>query len=475
MLLRFGFLALFAGVVHGQTLPTNARFVMSHFKSDGGGGDERLYVSWSPDGLDWRALNNGQPVWQPPRWEPFWNVVRDPAIIFHDGYYWVAYTAGNYGRGANFGLVRSADLLNWTDVGPVNIALPGATAQFTWSPIFFTDGDGSVHVIVATSPTGSSTFELDQMRVHETHPLNAEWTQWSIPVPLELPDLRNNDCWIWKEGATYHAAYADFDRGGAVVHATSQHLITGWVRDKVLGYNSQEGNIVLPLPDGGYRLYLETGNGPGGVPSTYRTCDFTAEFTAPTPQVSVISDVPIRNGKLCAAHAVLPLAGWEPQAMPALLPTQRTPLADPEADGLNNLLEHALGTSPTAFTPPARRPQPWSGLLPAGLYPGVRFDWFPSSADVSVRVEASADGAAWTMGGLVVEANTLLSNGLMRTYVRAAEPMERPMLLRVRATQAATSSAQALSAVSSTETKAVRRPVIRKPPRRYWWLRFWRR
>ncbi len=106
-------------------VPAGSRFVMSHFKSNNHGGDERLYISVSPDALNWTALNGGNPVWQPVGWAGFENVVRDPAIIFNSGYYWVAYTSGHYGRHASFGLVKSTDLLNWTLVGEIACVLPG--------------------------------------------------------------------------------------------------------------------------------------------------------------------------------------------------------------------------------------------------------------------------------------------------------------------------------------------------------------
>jgi hypothetical protein len=75
---------------------------MSHFGGNDGGGIEKLYISVSPDGINWEALNGGNPVWEPAGWAPFQNVVRDPSIVYANGYYWVAYTSGNYGKGASF-------------------------------------------------------------------------------------------------------------------------------------------------------------------------------------------------------------------------------------------------------------------------------------------------------------------------------------------------------------------------------------
>ena len=102
--------------------------------------------------------------------------------------FWVAYTSGTYGRHASFALIKSADFLNWTFVGDISTAIPGATDSLTWGPIFFRDGDGSIHILVAISLTGGGTFNpTPDLRVHEMHPLDAGFTQWSAPVPLPLP------------------------------------------------------------------------------------------------------------------------------------------------------------------------------------------------------------------------------------------------------------------------------------------------
>jgi hypothetical protein len=442
-MLRFLLPLLVAGgVVAAQTLPPEARLVMSHFKSNGGGGDERLWISWSPDGIHWTALNGGNPVWQPPGTPEIYSVVRDPTIIFHEGYYWVAYTSGSYGRGNTFGLIKSADLLNWTIVTAVDASVQGATDPFTWSPIFFEDGDGSIHVIVAISRVSGFNFDVfPDLHVYEMHPVSADWTQWSTPVPLDLPDPNNNDCWVWKEGTTYHAAYADFARGGAVVHATSQNLVTGWVRDRVLGYNSQEGNIVLPIPGGGYRLYLEVGNGTGGTPSTYRTADWTQDFSSATPQVSVISDVPMRNGKICAARGTETFATWRSRYLSSLPSSEQSPSADPEADGMTNLAEYSLGTDPTSFSPGFIRPQSYVRTLAGQQYGGIIFPWLRQAADMLLSPELLVSPGVWSSApaDVIVESLTLMSDGTTRVQARSTRPVaaSAATLLRTRTTASA--------------------------------------
>jgi hypothetical protein len=408
-----------------QNLPPEARFVMSHFKADGGGGDERLYISWSPDGLNWTCLNNGLPVWQPPGWQGFLNVVRDPSIIFVNGSYWVAYTSGNYGKGNTFGLVNSTDLLTWTFVASVDVTLPGATDQLTWNPVFFEDGDGSIHATIAISPVGGSQYNcVPYMRVHEVHPVNADWTQWSTPAPLDLPDSNTNEGWIWKEDDTYHINYVSFVRGGQIVHATSKNLVTGWGEDKILGFGSQEGGMILPKPGGGYRLYLEPGNGTA-TDIGYRTCDFDNTLSNPTPQVRVNATVPMRNGKMCAAHGAMTFAQWQSAHLASVPIERRGPLADADDDGLSNLIEYSMGSDPLVHTDASSRPRIYTRTTAAGSYVGIIYETLYSSWDVSPAGEVKIGDNPWMDRPPAAwrESVALLSNGTVRCHLRSMQPI----------------------------------------------------
>jgi hypothetical protein len=448
-----------SGVLSGQTLPPEARLVMSHFKV-GGGGDERLYVSWSPDGLNWTCLNNGLPVWQPPGW-PFSDVVRDPTIVFANGCYWVAHTSGNYGKGNTFGLVKSTDLLNWTFVVSVDATLPGATDQLTWNPVFFEDGDGSIHATIAISPTGGSQYNpVPNMRVHEIHPVNADWTQWSTPVPLDLPDSNTNEGWIWKEADTYHIAYISFSRSGQLIHATSKNLVSGWGSDKVLGYGSQEGPMILPKPGGGYRLYLEGGNSIG---TGYKTCDFDETLSNPTPQTLVNATVPMRNGKICAAHGTMTFSQWQNAYLSGVPIERRGALADADDDGLANVIEHSLGTNPLVYTDAIERPRPNARSGPDGFHAGFVFELVRSSVDVSGAGEIKIGANAWsrTLPDFMVESITLLSNGLVRQYVRTTQPLANDaVLFRYSATLNTAAPAAAPSTSVRTAAKVNRKRIL---------------
>lgn len=432
-----------------SSLPIGTRFVMSHFKADGGGGDERLYISHSLDGQNWTALNNGQPVWQPPNWSGFNNVVRDPAITFANGFYWVAYTSGNYGNHASFGLVKSADLLTWTFVMEVPAGVAGATKQLTWNPVFFEEGDGSIHVFISISPSQAVPYSpIPGMRIHEMHPLDPEWTQWSVPVPVALPSTNQNEFWVWKEGDVYHGLYIDLkQQGSPMVHVISRDLVREWGNAQVLGFHNQEGPMVLPIPEGGYRLYAEGGN--SALAAGYRTCDFTSAFASPTTQVPVNATVPMRNGKITAARRTLSFSQWQTQQLGAVPAERRGPLADADDDGLANLLEHAMGADPRVPTLAGEQPEVFGRNLGGERYVGLRFAWLRTSSDVKAFAEVLRAPVPWSRApsDVFVESIALLSNGTTRVTARTAQPVlfSGAVMLRVTATLQAAGTAAPLS------------------------------
>jgi hypothetical protein len=384
-------------------LPPGTRFVMSHFKNDGGGGDERLYISISPDGLNWTALNGGNPVYQPPGWQPFQNVVRDPSIVYANGTYWVAYTSGNYGNHASFGLAKSTDLLSWQYVGEVSTAIPGGTNQLTWSPCFFQDGDGSVHVFVSTSVDQGPQYNPSHLHSYEVHPVSADWLQWSAPVQVQLPESVSNEMWVWKEGETYHAVYIDFLQRASYFHVTSSTLLGPWGGAQLLGYNSQEGGFMLKRPEGGYRFYAETGNS-GSVP-TYLYSDLNDAFQTLTSQTLVTSTVGMRNGKPIAAPDGTTYDDWRAAFPPKETSSLTDPLGDPDGDSIPNLLEYATGSDPMSGAEPVRIASWGSRDIPCVVYRLTN-----GLSDIAATPQVSTDLQTWTAATTPLS-RTVMSDG----------------------------------------------------------------
>ena len=404
-------------------LPVGTRFIMSHFSHQ-----EKLWISVSPDGLAWTALNGGAPVWEPPGYQSFINVVRDPAIIYEGGAFWVAYTSGNYGKHASFGLLRSTDLLHWSFVGEISTQIPGATDPLTWSPTWFRDGDGAVHLFVNISPVNGSTYDpVPGMRTHEMHPLNEAFTAWSAPLVVELPSANTNEFWVWKEGDTYHAIYISFappssDRS-QWFHVVSDNLTSGWREPRKLGFHSEEGGMLVRMPDGGYRFFLEPGN--VGNPPGYRWCDADEALTQFSGQQRVTATVPMRNGKMILAPGVFTYADWKASRLAAVPAADQAPGADPDHDRNDNLLECLLDLEPLVPDTTASRMEAGISLSGATQFLSLRYRCLPALGGVSHRVEVSPDLSNWHSGPVVtLQAATMLSDGSEQVWVRDTTPID---------------------------------------------------
>ncbi|MDB6150663.1 MAG: arabinofuranosidase [Chthoniobacter sp.] len=390
-------------------LPPGTRFIMSHFGADGGGGDERLYISISPDGVNWTALNNGQPVWQPAGWAPFGNVVRDPSIIFANGFYWVVFTSGNYGHHASFGLVKSADLVNWTFVQEVLMSVPFTNDPLTWSPIFYHDLETGVHVFVAFSRINGSQYNLiPDMTIYELHPMNFDFTSWSVPEKLKLPFANTNEFYVWREGPTYHAIYVVFP-GGYWVHSTASSLTGVWTGTQNLGRNSMEGGMMLRRPEGGYRFYVEPGN--GGTPPGFVFFDLDETMTPLTHAQPLKATVPMRNGKMIAAPNTTTYSQWQQLFLADLPADQQRPESDPDQDGQINLHEFANGAHPKLSSQYGLPTPVFSSRRQEGKLRAVRYRRLMSAANVSRAFEASHDLKTWEDQQFSSSSRTLFTDG----------------------------------------------------------------
>jgi len=325
-------------------------------------------------------------------------------------------------------LVKSTDLLAWTFVGEISTALPGATDPLTWNPAFFRDGDGFIHLFISLSPTGGTQFNpVPAMRTHAMRPLNADFTAWSTPEQVALPDSNTNEFWAWKEGETYHAIYVAFADGGTQVHVTATSLLGPWGDRRRLGFESQEGGHVLKKPGGGYRLYVERGN-VGDPLATYRRPEVDHGIATITPMQSVQSETPMRNGKMTALSEVGTFSQWQTRKLGSTSALDRGPLADPDGDGLANLLECALDLNPLA---PDRARAPAA----LGSSRGPTFIWrrVPALRELVSRAESAAtlNGSEFTP--MPTLSATLMTDGTeeMRSRDTAAGGAQRFMRLRV--------------------------------------------
>jgi hypothetical protein len=137
--------------------------------------------------------------------------MRDPSIMRHtDGKYYVAFTTppdlSCCGAEQSFAIGSSSNLKDWTTIAVVPSGVAGVTN--TWSPEWFVDSDGSVHI--------TATLDLNLYRYE---PIDATLTKWGPPKAMGLHGTL--DLQVLKIGSTYHAIIP----GG---HRTASSLDGPW-------------------------------------------------------------------------------------------------------------------------------------------------------------------------------------------------------------------------------------------------------
>lgn len=201
---------------------------------------------WSSiDGINWNHIGN---VYTPP--SP--DILRDPSIAKIGNKYYIVYSTGwenNY-----FGLASSTDLLNWTFITNVTIS---SEYDKAWAPELFIDDDGSVHVFVTCSLSGTSTF-----KICELHPTNSDFTSWSSNVQLSGNIYTNViDAHMVKKDGQYCIWYKNEDTK-YIEYAKSNTMLTGYVVQGTgdwAGWGANvEGAFVIALPNGTWRIYFDS-------------------------------------------------------------------------------------------------------------------------------------------------------------------------------------------------------------------------
>lgn len=250
--LAFGSFAQELGIPQGsdaqrQTQTVDATksqnvFLMSAFMATS---QNTLSMFTSADGVTFKTL--GSEVYTPEK-----GLLRDPSIIRHtDGYYYVVYTT-NW-DGANFGITRSKDLKNWEFVREVKIDLPGVTN--TWAPEWFRDKDGSLKVVVSLSKGGTK----GPFGAHIVEP-NADFTQWSAPKPMQGLQGNYIDTFVVSTDKGY-TAFIKNETTKYIELATAKSLYGPWKIEKKgdwAGWGDwREGQALVKLPDGGWRIYFD--------------------------------------------------------------------------------------------------------------------------------------------------------------------------------------------------------------------------
>ena len=188
--------------------------------------------------------------------------IRDPALhyVAATGTFYVAYTRNAFTGGNSWGLGSSTDGRTWTWSTISTGSLATGTPAHVWIGDWFTDSDGTDHVLLAANTTASQA--AGGLYLYETHPTTpGDYSAWSTPVQITGSAITNNlgnSPAVVKVGSTYHLFY-DLPSAGGIRHVTSSSLTSGY--DTAGTYpafpSATEGPAIITLANGTYRLYAE--------------------------------------------------------------------------------------------------------------------------------------------------------------------------------------------------------------------------
>ena len=188
--------------------------------------------------------------------------IRDPALhyVAATGTFYVAYTRNAFTGGNSWGLGSSTDGRTWTWSTISTGSLATGTPAHVWIGDWFTDSDGTDHVLFAANTTASQA--AGGLYLYETHPTTpGDYSAWSTPVQITGSAIANNlgnSPAVVKAGSTYHLFY-DLPSAGGVRHVTSTSLTSAFNTAGTYPSfpSATEGPAIITLANGTYRLYAE--------------------------------------------------------------------------------------------------------------------------------------------------------------------------------------------------------------------------
>ncbi len=129
-------------------------------------------------------------------------------------------------------------------------------------------------------------------------------------------------------------------------------------------------------------------------------------------------------------------AAWQAQELSGVSAADQEALADPDGDGLKNLLEYAYGSSPTSAAS-AAYPGAGAATEADSKYLTIAYRRRTGATDLTYTVGTSGDMATWDESGGTVQtvSTTADGTGFERVTVRRTSTVsEAPQFLRVRVT-----------------------------------------
>ena len=182
-------------------------FAFSYFT---GNGEDGLHLALSRDGLNWKPINGGKPLYN--QTLPGDNLMRDPSICrAPDGTFHLVWTSS--WKNQFIGHASSRDLIHWTESQMIPVMAHEPTSRNTWAPEIFYDEPTEQYYIVWSSTipgrfseSGTSEDRYD----HRMYYTTTKDFQTFAPTKLYFnPGYNVIDGFLAKRGATYYLFYKD--------------------------------------------------------------------------------------------------------------------------------------------------------------------------------------------------------------------------------------------------------------------------
>ncbi|MEV0250827.1 glycoside hydrolase family 43 protein [Nocardia sp. NPDC050712] len=227
---------------------TSMRYTMTAFTT---GSEHDLYVYESSDATAFELVRGR--AYRPPT-----GVMRDPSVFRHgDGAYYLAYTPS--GSGNSIGFARSTDRVSWTHL--YDYPMPVPRIEACWAPEWFVDVDGRVSVLVSLGDGCRFTPYL----ITATDAALRSWTAPAplaglVPAPLDLLAIGYIDTTLVRVEDRYYAFVKNESTKFIELAVASNPLgpytflgVGDWA-----GWGApREGQSLVPLPEGGWRVYFD--------------------------------------------------------------------------------------------------------------------------------------------------------------------------------------------------------------------------
>jgi hypothetical protein len=231
----------------GTVSPSPYPYIFSCFDDDNTHLSD-LMIYTSKDALNWTLLYDTGYLGPT-------GFMRDPSIMrYTDGKYYVAFTTpptlACCGDEQSFSIGSSSNLKDWTTIATVPCGVAGT--KNTWSPEWFVDTDGSVHL--------TATLDLS---IYHYEPTDATLTKWGPPTAMNISGTL--DAQVLKIGSTYHMILPNR-------HGTAPSFNGPWTwNNNLLPPACKEGPAMVHISGDTWRYYCDDGG--NGHESTSLTTD----------------------------------------------------------------------------------------------------------------------------------------------------------------------------------------------------------